>query len=199
MAKSGTAGGKVADPVLSFAVAAEWEAWLHANHAGGEGVWLRIAKKNAPSPSVSYAEALDAALCYGWIDAQKKSGDAHYWLQRFTPRRARSIWSKINREKAENLIRSGRMQAAGLGEIERAKGDGRWAAAYDSPATAEVPVDLKAAFDKHRRAADFFASLNKTNRYAILWRIQTAKRPETRARRIAQFVEMLARGEKLHP
>ncbi|MED5618372.1 YdeI/OmpD-associated family protein [Ideonella sp. BN130291] len=175
-----------------------WERWLKRHHAGSDGVWLEIAKKGAPEPTLSYAEALEVALCYGWIDGQKKGGEP-YWLQRFTPRRARSIWSKVNRAKAEALIEQGRMQPAGLKEVERAKADGRWADAYDSPSQASVSPELQAAFDANPKAAAFFATLDSTNRYAVLWRVQTAKRPETRAKRIAQLVEMLARHEKLHP
>jgi len=147
---------------------------------------------------VSYAEAVEQALCFGWIDGQKRSLDAHHWLQRFTPRRARSLWSKVNCEKALALIEQGRMQPAGLREVERARHDGRWEQAYDPPGRAQVPPDLEAAFARHPRAAAFFATLDGANRYAVLWRLQTAKRPETRARRIEQFVAMLERGEKLH-
>jgi uncharacterized protein YdeI (YjbR/CyaY-like superfamily) len=178
--------------------AAAWARWLHRHHASSDGVWLQIAKKGAPQSTVSYAEALEVALCYGWIDGQKKGGDP-YWLQRFTPRRARSIWSKVNCEKAEALIAQGRMQPAGLKEVERAKADGRWADAYDSPSRASVSPELQAAFDANPKAAAFFATLDSANRYAVLWRVQTARRPETRAKRIEQLVAMLARHEKLHP
>jgi uncharacterized protein YdeI (YjbR/CyaY-like superfamily) len=162
-------------------------------------VWVRFAKKGSGIPSVTYAEALDAALCYGWIDGQSRSVDETWYLQKFTPRRARSIWSKRNREKVAALIESGRMRPAGLAEIDRAKADGRWDAAYDGPAAATVPDDLQAALDANPAAADSFAGLNGQNRYAILHRVQTAVKPETRARRIAQFVEQLARGETLYP
>jgi len=187
------------DTPLSMADAAAWERWLRRHHAASDGVWLRVAKKGAAEGSVSYAEALEVALCHGWIDGQKQAGDAGHWLQRFTPRRARSIWSKVNRAKAEALIAAGRMQPAGLKEVERAKADGRWADAYDSVSAATVPPDLQAALDAAPQARAFFETLNSANRYAVLWRVQTAKRAETRARRIAQFVQMLARGEKLHP
>ena len=176
-----------------------WEAWLRTNHATSAGVWLRLAKKGSPVQSVSYAEALEAALCYGWIDAQKKPESEHAWLQRFTLRRPKSIWSKVNREKAAALIKAGRMRPAGLDQVARAKQDGRWDAAYDSPANAEVPDDLAAALDRNAPAKAFFQTLDRANRYAVLWRIQTVKKAETRARRIREFVAMLERHEKLHP
>lgn len=163
------------------------------------GVWLRLAKVASGIPSPTYAEALDAALCYGWIDSQKKSFDADTWLQRFTPRGPKSVWSKINREKVAALIDAGRMRSAGLAAVEAAKADGRWDAAYDSQRTASVPEDFQAALDASPAAHALFGTLNSVNRYAILWRIQTARKAETRARRIEQLVAMLARGEKLHP
>lgn len=187
------------DLILVFEHQPAWEAWLKKHHAGSNGVWLHIAKKDAEQPSVSYAQALESALCWGWIDGQKKGGDESHWLQRFTPRRARSIWSKKNRENALALIQQGRMQPPGLKEVERAQGDGRWDDAYDSARTATVPSDLQAELDGNQKAKAFFATLDGANRYAVLWRVQTAKKPETRARRIAQFVEMLARHEKIHP
>ncbi|MGA2574616.1 MAG: YdeI/OmpD-associated family protein [Bryobacteraceae bacterium] len=177
----------------------DWEVWLRANHSTSSGVWLRLAKKGSAIQSVSYGEALEAALCYGWIDAQKKGESEHAWLQRFTPRRAKSIWSKVNREKAAALIKAGRMQPAGLHQVALARQDGRWDAAYDSPANAEVPDDLAAALARSAPAKEFFRTLDRANRYAILWRIQTAKKADTRARRIRQFVEMLERHEKVHP
>ena len=186
------------DPILTFASAAEWEAWLEASHASADGVWLKLAKKGSGIPSVTYAEALDAALCFGWIDGQKRSFDERWWLQRFTPRRPRSVWSQRNREHVERLTAEGRMRPAGQREVDAAKADGRWDAAYASPSTATVPADLQAALDADPAAAAFFATLNSANRYAILWRIETAKRPETRARRIATFVEMLREGRELH-
>lgn len=176
-----------------------FETWLRKNHSASDGVWLEIAKPGAPEATISYAEAVDVALCYGWIDGQKKGKDAAYWLQRFTPRRARSIWSKANREKAEALVAAGRMQSSGQAEIDRAKADGRWDAAYDGARTAAVPPDLQAALDAQPKARAFFATLNAANRYAVLWRVQTAKKPETRASRIEKLVAMLARGEKIHP
>lgn len=186
-------------PVVLFEDQASWAAWLESNHVDAPGLWLQHAKKAADLASVSYAEALDVALCYGWIDGQKKSCDASSWLQKWTPRGAKSIWSKINREKALKLIESGQMQPAGLAEVERAKQDGRWDAAYDSHSTATVPDDFQAALDSNAAAGAFFATLNSTNRYAILFRIQTAKKPETRAKRIQGFIGMLARHEKLYP
>jgi uncharacterized protein YdeI (YjbR/CyaY-like superfamily) len=187
------------DELLHFDDAAAWERWLMKAHASSSGVWLRMAKKGAERASVSHAEALEVALCYGWIDAMRRNDGPHHWLQRFTPRTTRSIWSKINRDKVQALIAAGRMKPAGQREIDRARADGRWDAAYDSGRTSAIPPDLQAAFDANPRAAAFFATLDSTNRYAVLFRLQTAKRPETRARRLSQFVEMLARGEKLHP
>jgi uncharacterized protein YdeI (YjbR/CyaY-like superfamily) len=185
-------------PVKAFRTRAAWEKWL-AGHYGDEGgVWLKFAKKGSGATTVTYAEALEVALCYGWIDAQVKRFDETYYLQRFTPRRARSKWSKRNRDAATRLIEAGAMQPPGLAEVERARADGRWDAAYDSPSGATVPDDFERALGRNKRARVFFATLSSQNRYAILYRIQDARRPETRARRIAQFVEMLARGETLH-
>ena len=186
-------------PIMLFEDQAAWAAWLEQNHADAPGLWLQHAKKAADLTSVGYADALDVALCYGWIDGQKKSYDDSSWLQKWTPRGRKSIWSKINREKALKLIERGDMQPAGLAEVERAKQDGRWEAAYDSHSTATVPGDLQAALDSNADASAFFATLNSTNRYAILFRIQTAKKPETRAKRIQDFIAMLARHEKLYP
>jgi uncharacterized protein YdeI (YjbR/CyaY-like superfamily) len=183
----------------AFASAAEWEAWLREHHDSAPGIWIRFAKKGSGVPSVTYLEALHAALCFGWIDGQARSVDEASYVQRFTPRRARSIWSQRNREFATALIEAGRMQPAGLREVERAQADGRWEAAYDAPSTATVPEDLQRALDASPEAAAFFATLNGQNRYAILHRIQTAKRPETRARRIERFVAMLEKGETLYP
>ena len=184
--------------IILFPRQEDWEDWLEANHATSSGVWLRLAKKGSSIQSVSYGEALEAALCCGWIDAKKKGESEHAWLQRFTPRQTKSIWSKVNREKAAALIKAGRMQPAGLEQVARAKRDGRWDAAYDSPAGAEVPDDLAAALDRNARAKAFFGTLDRANRYAILWRIQTVKKAETRARRIRQFIEMLEKHEKVH-
>jgi uncharacterized protein YdeI (YjbR/CyaY-like superfamily) len=187
-------------PVVSFANQADWRAWLAAHHSGApEGIWLKIAKKGSAVASVDYPQALEVALCYGWIDGQKKGLDETHWLQRFTPRRSRSIWSKVNRAKAEALVESGEMQPAGLAEMERAQADGRWDAAYDGQRTSAVPDDLAAALAGNAVAREFFATLDSANRYAILHRLQTAKKPETRARRLAQFVEMLSERRTLHP
>lgn len=190
---------KPALPELACADAAAWHAWLDREHGSAPGVWLRIAKDAAGVASVRYPEALEVALCYGWIDGVKRRIDEGFWVQKFTPRTARSIWSKVNRDKVQALIAAGRMRPAGLKEIERAKADGRWDAAYDSASKSTVPPDLQAALDASPAAQAFFATLNSQNRYAILFRTQTAKKPETRARRIAQFVQMLERGELLHP
>jgi len=176
-----------------------WLSWLRKNHATSSGVWLRIAKKGANARSVSYLQAVDAALCFGWIDGQKKGGDEGHWLQRFTPRSEKSIWSKINREKAMRLIALGQMDAAGIREVERAKRDGRWERAYDSPSGATIPPDFQAALDKTPKAKAFFATLDSRNRYAVLFRIQTARKAETRAKRIKQFTEMLSQQKKIYP
>lgn len=181
-----------------FKSAKAFEAWLKKNHATSEGLWLKIAKRGSNEPSVTYPEAVEIALCWGWIDGQKKSLDDQHYLQRFTPRRARSVWSRINVNKVQALIEAGRMQAPGQAQIEAAKADGRWARAYDGARTSTVPEDLQAALDAEPAAKTFFASINASSRYAILWRIQTAARAETRARRVAQLVEMLARGETIH-
>jgi uncharacterized protein YdeI (YjbR/CyaY-like superfamily) len=177
----------------------DWAAWLEKNHRKSTGLWLRLAKKDSPLGSVSYKEAVDVALCYGWIDGQKKPESDQTWLQRFVPRSSTSIWSKINREKALALIASGEMKAAGLEAIENAKKNGRWDAAYDSPSGATVPSDFQAALDANPRASAFFKTLNAANRYAVLWRIQTATKAETRARKIQQLITMLEKEEKIHP
>jgi uncharacterized protein YdeI (YjbR/CyaY-like superfamily) len=186
-------------PIVLFADRAAFREWLGAHHASQPGLWLRIAKTASPLRSITYAEALDLALCFGWIDGQKRSHDAESFLQKFTPRQKRSPWSKRNRERADRLAAAGEMHPAGLAAIEAAKADGRWARAYDSPGTVTVPDDLRAALDEHPEARAFFETLKGANRYAILYRIQTAVRPETRARRIAEFVAMLQRRETLHP
>src|ERR1051326_4288351 len=179
---------------------AGWRRWLRLNHAKSDGVWVVFAKKGTTSPTrLSYAETLEEALCYGWIDGQARSRDATSYLQRWTPRRKRSMWSKRNTEIAERLIKEGRMQPAGLAEIERAKADGRWTAAYAGPAGIDVPPDLAAALEAAPKAKAMFAILTAQNRYAVLFRVHQAKRPETRARRIAQFVEMLSREETVYP
>lgn len=185
--------------MLAFASAADWQDWLESEHACSAGVWLKIAKKSAAQHTVSYSEALDVALCFGWIDGQKRALDDEYWLQRFTPRKPGSRWSKINTDKAAALITSGRMRKAGLREIEHAKADGRWDQAYAGQRTITVPDDLRLALHANPQAAEFFATISGVNRYAILYRIGTAKRPETRARKIAQYVQMLADHETIYP
>ncbi|HKN67034.1 MAG TPA: YdeI/OmpD-associated family protein [Gemmatimonadaceae bacterium] len=186
-------------PIRLFPDRAAFRKWLSGHHASEPGLWLRIAKAASPLKSVTYAEALDVALCFGWIDGQKKSYDADSFLQKFTPRRKRSAWSKRNREHVARLIAAGEMHAAGLAAVDAAKADGRWDRAYDSPGTAAVPDDLKAALDQHPDAKAFFETLKGANRYAILYRVQAAVKAETRARRIAEFVAMLQRKETLHP
>ncbi|WP_408950248.1 YdeI/OmpD-associated family protein [Lysobacter sp. Hz 25] len=184
-------------PIIVFDDAAAFEQWLLA-HPEATGVWLKIAKKGQDVVTVNYEQALDVALCHGWIDGLKRSFDACFFLQRFSPRRPKGLWSKINIGKVERLIAEGRMAAGGLREVEAAKADGRWDAAYDSASKIEVPEDLAKALAKQPKARAFFEQLDKTNRYAVLWRVQTAKKPETRASRIEKFVAMLARGEKIH-
>lgn len=182
-------------PVLHFADAGAWETWLQEHHDRAPGVWLRIFRKGQDTPSVSYAQALDVALCHGWIDSQKRSHDAVSWVQRFTPRGPRSLWSRVNREKVDALAAAGRMRPAGLAAVEAARADGRWDAAYEPQRTATVPPELQAALDASPAAAACFAALGAAARYSVLFRVQTARRPETRARRIAALVEALARGE----
>ncbi|TQM10427.1 uncharacterized protein YdeI (YjbR/CyaY-like superfamily) [Pseudoxanthomonas sp. 3HH-4] len=184
-------------PIEHFVDAAAWEHWLE-RHATSEGVWLRIAKKDSGIASVSYAEALDVALCHGWIDGQKKGFDAQCFLQRFTPRRSRSTWSKINVAKIEVLVAAGRMRPAGMREVEAAKADGRWDAAYDGARSMDVPAELAQALAKNRKAKAFFDALDRTNRYAVCWRVQTAVKLETKRARVEKLVAMLARGEKIH-
>lgn len=185
-------------PIILFADRTAFREWLGANHALQRGLWLQIARIAAPMRSVTYAEALDVALCFGWIDGQKKSHDTHSFLQKFTPRLKRSPWSKRNREHVERLTAAGEMHAAGLAAVEAAKADGRWDRAYDSARTVTVPADLQVALDAQPEARAFFETLKGANRYAILYRIQAAIKAETRARRIAEFVAMLQRRETLH-
>ncbi|HEY7630765.1 MAG TPA: YdeI/OmpD-associated family protein [Thermoleophilaceae bacterium] len=187
------------EPVLYFDSPEAWHDWLAENHESSTGVRVKIAKKNTGIPTVAYPEVLEIAIAYGWIDGVRNAHDGEYFLQRFCPRGKRSKWSKINRDKATKLIKNGEMKPAGMREVENAKADGRWAAAYDSHSTATVPDDLQEALDANPAAKEFFATLNSQNRYSVLYRVQDAKKPETRARRIAQFVEMLAKGEKLYP
>ncbi|GHO79062.1 hypothetical protein KSD_68330 [Ktedonobacter sp. SOSP1-85] len=186
-------------PTIGFTTQQDWESWLHENHDEAKGLWLKLAKKESGIPSISYAEALDVALCYGWIDGQKASLDKQYWLQKFTPRGARSMWSQVNREKAIALIAEGRMQPAGQKQIERAKSDGRWEQAYESQSKIGIPDDFQSELDQHPQAKEFFATLDSRNRYAILYSIQTAKKAETRSARIQKFIEMLSKQEKIHP
>jgi uncharacterized protein YdeI (YjbR/CyaY-like superfamily) len=186
-------------PVIPFASRDAWAAWLEERHVSSDGLWLKFAKKASGLKTVTYAQAVEVALCYGWIDGQMRKFDEDYYLQRFTPRRARSRWSKINRQKATELIEKGEMKPAGLREVEQARADGRWDAAYDAQSTARVPEDLRRELEKSETAREFFETLNSANRYAILYQIQDAKRPETRARRIEKYVAMLSEGKKLYP
>jgi uncharacterized protein YdeI (YjbR/CyaY-like superfamily) len=187
------------EAVVEFASAKAWAAWLAKNHAKSSGVWLKLAKKGSGDVTVSYSDALDVALCFGWIDGRKAKLDERSWRQRFCPRTAQSKWSKLNRIRVERLVETGAMKPAGLAEVQRAQADGRWDAAYDAQSTATVPPDLRRELKKHPEAAAFFDTLEARNRYAILYRIQDAKKPETRARRIEKFVAMLEAHEKIHP
>jgi uncharacterized protein YdeI (YjbR/CyaY-like superfamily) len=184
--------------ILSLSSTSEWEAWLKLNHARSNGICLRLQKKGLTEKSLTYAEALDVALCYGWIDGQKSRHDESSWLQKFTPRRPRSSWSKKNIENVERLIQAGKMKSAGLAEVEAAKKDGRWKAAYDSPRNATIPEDFLKALRKNKKAEAFFKSLNKTNLYSIAYRLQTAKTAETREKRMNAILKMMANGEKFH-
>jgi uncharacterized protein YdeI (YjbR/CyaY-like superfamily) len=188
------------EAAFSFADKGAWSDWLASNaDRCPDGVWLRIAKKGGAAQSVSHPDALDVALCHGWIDAQRRRDDEKHWLQRFTPRRARSKWSQVNRARALELIANGEMQPRGLAEVDRARADGRWQAAYEPQAQARVPADLRQALDENPRADAFFVKLDSRNRYAILYRLADAKQPETRARRLATYVAMLAEHRTLHP
>ena len=184
--------------IIAFATSKHWARWLAKHHARPEGIWLRLFKKDSGVASITYSEALDEALCYGWIDGQTKKHDDLSWLRKFTPRRARSVWSKRNREHIARLTKAGRMQPAGLRAVEAAKADGRWDQAYDSPGNMVMPADFLALLAANKKAHAFFQTLNKANTYAIAWRLQTAKKPETRQRRMAAIIDMLAQGEKLH-
>lgn len=185
-------------PIIPFASQQAWENWLEENHATSPGLWLKVAKKDSGHQSVTHLEALDVALCFGWIDGQRKKLDDQYFLQKFTPRRPKSVWSQVNREKVSQLIAQGKMREAGLKEIERAKADGRWDAAYASQSKIVIPDDLQAALDANPAAKAFFETLNSQNRYAILYRVTTAKKPETRQNRIQKFIAMLIAGEKIY-
>jgi uncharacterized protein YdeI (YjbR/CyaY-like superfamily) len=184
---------------LSFKSPAEFRKWLKKNHADSNGIWLCICKEGSGEKSIAYAEALEQSLCFGWIDGQKQGHDARCWLQKFTPRRAKSAWSKVNTEHVERLIKAGQMTRAGLEAVEAAKADGRWQAAYDSPRNAAPPEDFLKALGKDKKAKAFFETLNKANIYSIVYRLQTAKKPETREKRMKMILEMLGRGEKFHP
>jgi uncharacterized protein YdeI (YjbR/CyaY-like superfamily) len=186
-------------PLISFETPADWEAWLNEHHADSGGIWLKIAKKESRLPSVTYDEALDSALCYGWIDGQKAPFDEKHWLQKFTPRRPKSMWSKRNCQRVDALIAAERMQPSGLRQVELAKADGRWEQAYESQSRITVPEDFQGELDKNQEAQAFFSTLNSVNRYAVLYRIQVAKKPETRAALIRKYIEMLTRHEKLYP
>lgn len=185
--------------IVSFKSAHEWEKWLAQNHAASQGVLLKIYKKDSQTLSVNYPDALDGALCYGWIDGQKAAFDAKAWLQKFSPRRSKSVWSKINVGHAERLMKAGRMKPSGLEKIELAKKDGRWSKAYQPQSIATLPVDFLREVGKNKKAKNFLKTLNRANVYAIIYRLQAAKKTETRKKQISQFVEMLAKGEKLHP
>ncbi|MCD7034058.1 YdeI/OmpD-associated family protein [Metabacillus sp. GX 13764] len=186
-------------PLLLCSTQDDWGKWLDENYEQPKGIWLKIAKKNAAEASVSYQEALEEALCFGWIDGQKKSFDEEYYLQKFTPRRKRSVWSKVNREKAEKLLAAGKMKQSGIKEMEAAKADGRWEAAYAPQSNFEIPEDFQTELTKNSEAKAFFETLNKRNKYAMCYRIQSAKKAETRQARIRQFVEMLNNKEMLYP
>jgi len=186
-------------PILSFAVTKELTSWLAKHHAASTGIWIRLFKNKSGVTSITYSEALDVALCYGWIDGQKKTYDTESWLQKFTPRRPKSIWSKRNREHIARLEKSGKMKAAGIQQVEAAKADGRWEQAYDSPSNMVVPADFLKELARNKKAEFFFKTLNKTNTYAIAWRLQTAKKTETRDKRMKAILEMLKKGEKFHP
>jgi uncharacterized protein YdeI (YjbR/CyaY-like superfamily) len=184
--------------ILRFQSSSKFSKWLAVNHRQSDGIWLRIFKKDSGEPTVTYAQALDEALCFGWIDAQKQRYDDSSWLQRFTQRRPKSGWSKINTQHAERLMQLGRMKPAGQAQIDAAKKDGRWTAAYNSPSNATFPEDFLVTLRRNKKAKAFFESLNKANRYAIAYRLQTAKKPETKQRRMEMILAMLARGEAFH-
>lgn len=186
-------------PILPFKTPEAWEMWLAKNHASSKGLWLKIFKKDSSKPSVTYAQALDVALCYGWIDGQKDRHDEEAWLQRFSPRRPQSPWSKINTGHVKRLVKEGRMKPAGLKQVEAAKKDGRWEKAAPSPSAATYPADFLEEVNKNKKAKAFLETLDRTNRFSIIYRLHSAKKPETREKRLRQFVEMLAKGQKLHP
>ncbi|MEP6735517.1 MAG: YdeI/OmpD-associated family protein [Chryseolinea sp.] len=195
-----TKNGKVKSdsPIVSFAIVKDLTSWLAKNHAVSTGIWIRLFKKGSSVTTITYSEALDASLCYGWIDGQKKPFDTESWLQKFTPRRSKSIWSKRNREHIARLEKSGKMKAAGIKQVEAAKADGRWEQAYDSSSNMVVPADFLKELANHKKAESFFKTLNKANIFSIVWRLQTAKKPETRDKRMMVILEMLKKGEKFH-
>jgi len=184
--------------VLQFASQKDWKDWLDKNRGQLDGVWLKYAKKDSGVTTINHSEAIDTALCYGWIDSQAKSLDDRFYLVKFTPRRPKGVWSRINVERVERLIAEGKMKPSGLAQVEAAKADGRWDAAYEGQSTARVPEDFQKALNKNKKAAEFFESLSKSNKYAFIWRLHHVKRPEARARNIEKYVEMLADGEKFH-
>ena len=185
-------------PIIAFVSEKDWETWLAKNHDKSEGIWVKFFKKNSGEQTITYAQALDGALCYGWIDSQLKSLDEKAYLQKFTPRRSKSIWSKRNIEHISRLTKEGRMQPAGIKQVEEAKKNGQWEMAYDSPSNMTVPDDFLKELEKDKKAREFFEGLNKANKYAIAWRLQTAKTPETRAKRMKTLLEMLSKEQKLH-
>lgn len=185
-------------PIVELADQPAWQAWLEANHGSVEAIWLKLAKKGSPTPTVSYSEAIEEALCYGWIDGQIRRHDAHFYLQRFTPRRSKSKWSQINREKATRLIADGRMRPAGLAQVKAAKADGRWEAAYPAQSNAAVPDDLQRALDENDAAREFFATLTGATRYAFLYRLHHVEAPAARAGRISRYIELLSAGRTLN-
>jgi uncharacterized protein YdeI (YjbR/CyaY-like superfamily) len=189
---------KIEIPIISFASDKEWESWLIKNQASSNGLWLKIFKKDSGNKTITYAEAIDVALCYGWIDGQKMSNDEQSWLQKFTPRRAKSIWSKINTEHVERLAREGKMKPAGIKAVEEAKADGRWEKAYSSGSKMTIPEDFLKELSKNKKAEAFFKTLNKTNLYSIGFRLQTAKTEETRQKRMKIILDMMNKGEKFH-
>ena len=186
-------------PILTFTSTKEFTSWLAKHHNVSSDIWIRLFKIKSGAPTITYSEALDVTLCYGWIDGQKAAFDAKYWLQKFTQRGAKSIWSKVNCGKAEALIAEGRMQPAGLRQVELAKSDGRWERAYESQSKITIPPDFQRELDKNPKAKDFFSTLDSANRYAFLFRIHAAKKPETRFAKIQKFVEMLNQQQKLYP
>jgi len=185
-------------PVKAFTTSVKWHEWLLKNHANKEGIWMKLYKKDSKKKTITRSEALDEALCFGWIDGQSKPLDEKSWLQKYTPRRAKSLWSKINREHIARLTKEKRMQPAGLKEVETAKKDGRWDAAYDSPKNMEVPVDFLKELKKDKKAYEFYKTLNKANTFAIAWRLQTAKKLETRDKRMHVLLAMMKDNKKIH-